>query len=185
MPEDVNRHSTLDNYWCYLYERQVKYYKQQTSNMKSLCKTFADRACQLQFVKTFLSTHPCPLEEATHNLSQISKPPVFLTASSVDAAITLKEFLASQAFLSADVQHCLSNGIMLGKYWLLTEQELNGSQSVAATVTVLLSCHAESQIFVLIGFTLPPFLHSLLHNRLQLLRKILPVRSDSATSIQT
>ena len=40
MPEDVNRHSTLDNYWCYLYERQVKYYKQQTSNMKSLCKTF-------------------------------------------------------------------------------------------------------------------------------------------------
>ena len=78
-------------------------------------------------MKSFLSTHPCPQEEATHNLCQISKPPVFLSAFSVDAAITLKEFLASQAFLSADVQHCLSNGIMLGKcsYWLLTEQELN------------------------------------------------------------
>ena len=112
MPEDVNRHSTLDNYWCYLYERQVKYYKQQTANMKSLCKTFADRAYQLQFVKTFLSTHPCPPEEATHNLCQISKPPVFLSASSVDAAITLKEFLASQAFLSAGVQYCFSNGII-------------------------------------------------------------------------
>ena len=127
MPEDVKRHSTMDNYWCYLYERQVKYYKQQTSNMKSLCKTFADRAYQLQFVTTFLSTHPGPAIEATHNLLEISKPPVFLSASSVDAAITLKEFLASKTSLSADVKYCLSNGIMLGKcsYRLLTEQELN------------------------------------------------------------
>ena len=70
MPEDVKRHSTLDNYWCYLYERQVKYYKQQTSNMKSLCKTFADRACQLQFMMTFLSTHLCSPEEATHHLTE-------------------------------------------------------------------------------------------------------------------
>ena len=44
MTEDIHRHSLLDNYWCYLYERQVKYYKQQSSNMKLLCKTFADRA---------------------------------------------------------------------------------------------------------------------------------------------
>lgn len=27
MPEDIARHSTLDYYWCFLYERQVKYYK--------------------------------------------------------------------------------------------------------------------------------------------------------------
>ena len=47
MPEDIVRHSTPDNYWCYLYERQVRYYKRQTTNMKSLCKTFADRAKQL------------------------------------------------------------------------------------------------------------------------------------------
>ena len=43
MTEDIKRHSLLDNYWCYLYERQVKYYKHQTSNMKALCKSFADR----------------------------------------------------------------------------------------------------------------------------------------------
>ena len=49
---------------------------------------------------------------------------------------------------------------------------------------IVLPCRT-SQIFVLIGFTLPPFLHSLLHNRLQLLRKTLSVGSDSATSIQT
>ena len=41
MPEDIQRHSLQDNYWCYLYERLVKYYKQQTSNMPFLCKTFA------------------------------------------------------------------------------------------------------------------------------------------------
>ena len=76
---------------------------------------------------TFLSTHPGPTTEATHNLLEISKPPVFLSASSVDAAIKLKEFLASKTSLSADVKYCLSNGIMLGKcsYRVLTEQELN------------------------------------------------------------
>ena len=34
----------LDNYWCYLYERQVRYYKRQMTNNKSLCKTYTDRA---------------------------------------------------------------------------------------------------------------------------------------------
>ena len=27
MPEDVRRHSTPDNYWCFMYERLVRYYK--------------------------------------------------------------------------------------------------------------------------------------------------------------
>ena len=57
MPEDITRHSTLDNYWCFVYERQVKYYKRQTTNMRSLCKTFADRAAQLQFVQVNLDTN--------------------------------------------------------------------------------------------------------------------------------
>ena len=56
MAEDIERHSLMDNYWCYLYECLVKYYKQQSSNMKNLCKTFADRAAQLQFVNTHLTS---------------------------------------------------------------------------------------------------------------------------------
>lgn len=60
MVEDVGRHSTPDNYWCHMYERMVKYYKQQTTNMKSLCKTFADRAAQLHFVQTYLATRCGP-----------------------------------------------------------------------------------------------------------------------------
>lgn len=30
MVDDIERHSTLDNYWCFVYERLVKFYKQQT-----------------------------------------------------------------------------------------------------------------------------------------------------------
>ena len=93
MPEDVRRHSMLDNYWCYLYEYQVKYYKQQTPNIKCLCKTFADRACQLRFISTYLSSHRhdhhIPSNQLT--LNSISKPPVLLNASSVQYAIELKE----------------------------------------------------------------------------------------------
>lgn len=127
MPEDVDRHSTMDNYWCYLYERQVKYYKQQTSNMKSLCKTFADRASQLHFVTTFQATHPSALQECTFNLEQISQQPVFLSASSFEAAINLKEYLTSCEPLPPDVKRSLSSGIMLGKpsYKQLTEHEIN------------------------------------------------------------
>ena len=57
MPEEITRHSTLDNYWCYVYERLVKYYKCQTTNMKNVAKTFITRAAQLCFVTRYLSTH--------------------------------------------------------------------------------------------------------------------------------
>jgi hypothetical protein len=43
LPDDLHRHSTPDNYWCYLYERLVRHYKQQTTNQKQLCKTYSDR----------------------------------------------------------------------------------------------------------------------------------------------
>ena len=43
IPEDIEHHSVPDNYWCCMYERQVKFYKQQLTNMRSPCKTFADR----------------------------------------------------------------------------------------------------------------------------------------------
>ena len=37
------RHSTPEKYWCYVYERLVKYYKRQTTNMKNVAKTFITR----------------------------------------------------------------------------------------------------------------------------------------------
>lgn len=125
MPEDVQRHSTMDNYWCYLFERQVKYYKQQSSNMKSLCKTFADRACQLHFVNTFLSSDENPDDDTTYNLDELSVDPVLLSASSVENAVQLKQFLCSHESLPENVNTCLKQGIMLGKpSYHLSEREL-------------------------------------------------------------
>ena len=32
IPDDIRRHSSPDNYWCYMYERQVCFYERQTTN---------------------------------------------------------------------------------------------------------------------------------------------------------
>ena len=97
MPEDVKRHSLLDNYWCYLYERQVKYYKQQTSNMKCLCKSFADRANLLHFTSVLLSTHEMTTVNHESKFTCLSQQPLLLTASSMEQAIELKEFISNSS----------------------------------------------------------------------------------------
>ena len=98
MVEDISRHSIPDNYWCYMYERQVKYYKWQTTNQKTLCKTFGDRSAQLHFVQTFLesNTQPIPDQFEAPNLIDIAAPPVLLQARSVEEVLHLKQFLSSQ-----------------------------------------------------------------------------------------
>ena len=88
MPEDIERHSLLDNYWCYLYERLVKCYKQQSSNMRNLCKTFADRAAQLQFVNAYLTNTVST--SGTASCSKVHSNSCVLTASSVGAALEVK-----------------------------------------------------------------------------------------------
>ena len=52
---------------------------------------------------TFLSTHPCSPEEAIHKLTETSKSKprtCFLSASSVDANITLKKFVIQNIVIS-------------------------------------------------------------------------------------
>ena len=122
MPEDVERHSLLDNYWCYLYERLVKYYKQQSSNMKALCKTFADRAAQLRFVNTFLCTHCTGASEVRYPESVESEGAHVLTASSLEAAIKLKNSLNQER----TNQHIQENSIFLGRssFKILSDREL-------------------------------------------------------------
>ena len=95
MHEDVKHHSLLNNYWCYLYERQVKYYKHQTSNMKSLCKSFADRANLLHFTSVLLSSHEISTVSHESKFVCLSQQPLLLSASSVEQAIELKEFISS------------------------------------------------------------------------------------------
>ena len=121
MPEDIERHSLLDNYWCYLYERLVKYYKQQSSNMKTLCKTFSDRAAQL----THTFPH-IPQVHADNSKSQsLETADVRLpTASSVNGAIQLKNSLVNET--NDQTKRCLKSGIFLGKscFRSLPDQEL-------------------------------------------------------------
>ena len=52
---DIPRHSALDNYWCYVYERLVSFHKEQTTNPKQLCKTLANRIHQFDFVNLYFS----------------------------------------------------------------------------------------------------------------------------------
>ncbi len=37
LPDDIRRHSSPDNYWCFMYERMVRFYKSQTNNQKTTC----------------------------------------------------------------------------------------------------------------------------------------------------
>lgn len=83
--------------------------------MRSLCKTFADRAPQLQFVQVNLDTKLAQSQFGfcQFNMECIVEKPVLLQSSSYETALELKEFLNEQE-LPADVTACLELGIVLG-----------------------------------------------------------------------
>ena len=135
IPEDIKRHSTPDNYWCYMYERQVKFYKQQTTNMKSLCKTFSDRAAQLHFVQSYLQAKGSEQESANLDIANLSQKPVLLQSKSLKVAVQMKEFI-SQHDLSPDLAACYESGIMLGapQFVVLSSRQL---QDIRHWISVL------------------------------------------------
>lgn len=51
LPEDIQRFSSPDNYWCFDFERAVKRYVRQSSNKKHIEKSFARRESQREFIK--------------------------------------------------------------------------------------------------------------------------------------
>ena len=90
MPEDVQRHSSPDNYWCFMYECLVHYYKRQTTNMKILCNMFADRASQLHFTNTYLEAR-VPLTPAQRfSITTISKTPVLFNTKTASSVVELR-----------------------------------------------------------------------------------------------
>ena len=50
LPEDIQRFSAPDNFWCFEFERAVKRYVQQSSNKKHIEKSFARRESQREFL---------------------------------------------------------------------------------------------------------------------------------------
>ena len=116
LPSDIYRHSSPDNYWCFVYERLVRFYKLQTTNQKTLCKTFADRANQLRFVTSFLELQSSK-ETTDHNTagftSNIIDGFVILSESTCSSALALKEHL-STINMSVSVKEMYSYGILVG-----------------------------------------------------------------------
>lgn len=51
MPEEIERFSGPDNYWCYSFERAVKGYVARSSNNRNLELTFALAECRREFLK--------------------------------------------------------------------------------------------------------------------------------------
>lgn len=56
LPKDITNFSSLDNYWCYSFERAVKKYVERSSNCENLETTFANAECRREFLKFF---YPC------------------------------------------------------------------------------------------------------------------------------
>lgn len=51
LPEDIERFSSPDNYWCYVFERAVKGYIERSSNSKNLEFTYARAECRREYLK--------------------------------------------------------------------------------------------------------------------------------------
>ena len=124
LTEDIYRHSTLDNYWCYVYERLVKYYKNQTTNMKNVAKTFSTRASQERFVKMYLAVHNLGAVHVPETSTPVSEFEPLQTPS-ISAAISLKEQLSQDSSLSSKQRLCEGIIIGSGKITKLTSHQLN------------------------------------------------------------
>lgn len=116
LPDDICRHSSPDNYWCFMYERMVRFYKSQTTNQKNLAKTLADRAAQLEFVTTYLETHSIPLSgQPTSNFQTCLADPVVLVEKTVEEGLALKEHVVRNLDdLPGSVTEQYSLGILIG-----------------------------------------------------------------------
>ena len=51
LPDDIVRHSSPDNYWCFVFERAVHRYVEKSSNNKNLEYTFAKAECRRELLK--------------------------------------------------------------------------------------------------------------------------------------
>ncbi len=51
LPDDIERFSSPDNYWCFPFERAVNQYVARSSNKKNIEHTFANSECRREFLK--------------------------------------------------------------------------------------------------------------------------------------
>ena len=125
--------STLDNYWCIVYERLVKFYKQQTINMKSFCKTFADRA---QLVDMYIETHT-PLNTWRVEFNLELEKGIILQAKTAERNGNEKIFLARLTIVPYPPQLSMSNIITMVYFFVLNlESSLNNKKLIGYNVKI-------------------------------------------------
>ena len=64
--EDVERFSSPDNVWCYVYERAVNIYVERSSNKKNIEQSFARAEALREFLKFSNITHQDDSVVAVH-----------------------------------------------------------------------------------------------------------------------
>ena len=62
LTKDIERFSSPDNFWCYVFERAVKHYIECSSNSKNLEYTFARIECCREFLKFYGSQQASSME---------------------------------------------------------------------------------------------------------------------------
>jgi len=70
LPEDIEQHSSPDNYWCFVFERAVRKYLEKSSNNKSLELTFAKAECKREVLK--FHSPPMHIQSLTVDQHQVS-----------------------------------------------------------------------------------------------------------------
>ena len=128
LASDIYRHSSPDNYWCF-----VQFYTLQTTNHKTLCKTFADCASQLRFVSSFQQLQDTTQGGVDFNSIITSENLIFQSLTS-STAIGLKgtSITKSRYCLSSHpiLKEMYSYGILVGtpKFRKLYPRQLAGIQ---------------------------------------------------------
>ena len=117
--EDIQRHSSMDNYSCELYERAILRHKAQKHNAKGLEKTYATR----EKLRNFLADHqerngPISLygnEERKYatDLEGMCEP-IQLHESSFSSAKALLKDLKENYEHTPAVKNAMSNGVAVG-----------------------------------------------------------------------
>lgn len=117
-PQDIYRHSSMDNYSCELYERAIMGHKAQKHNAKGLEKTFATRENIRNFLEDYqekngpLSEYGAGKTKHSYDLDHLASP-ILLHETSLSAAKALLQDMEN--IPNPAVQHAISYGVAIGK----------------------------------------------------------------------
>lgn len=114
----IQRHSSLDNYSCELYERVIRRHKQQKHNSRGIEKTYVSRESLRDFLNLYklkhgeISTYQKKLKYQFKMEILQQRQPFFLKESSLESASNLiEDFKACQ---DMRMEHAIKNGVLLG-----------------------------------------------------------------------